>query len=1152
MPNNKNRQWAKVFLAAVMAVGLLLIIFAPTVAHAAASDIRDSLISTGNGPYKASVMTGWRVCLGLADVFVTLILVFLAVVNIAHIQYDTYNLKKTLPWLIIGVILANFSLVICRMFVDAANVLTNTFATSPTGSVVTSILGPLYTNLGLGYLPGATATIAWVGLVGSLGTLSVAMGIVTLILLFLPLIGLLILLFLLYIRIALVLFLAIISPIAFVMLAFPVTQTYFKQWWSWFLKWTFMKPICFFLLWAAVELGKPTGGITMVSFLITLALCYLSLIAPFKLGGAIMAGWGRVGRYITQTNKGGVVTNWAGRRKDKSGAEIRGRFPGLFRGAEKDREELEALNKIADAKVKQKARKSGSVSHLEDMAQGEENKLKKLVNDQMNQVRSGKLKMSLLVRMVARTTELGRAGETLKAAADSALSQKNIEKRTEDETNLAALKLGKENSEVRADLDELAADGDGVTMKELVNGTLQDEQTVDEKTGEKKTKKAAWYEGMNRAAEYRMRAAVAASSGDQEGADTFTNGARELEREYGAYARSHTKTKDGRPINYDAFMDNLYSGRVLSLTTQWNMEDAQIESINTPADKNIASIFEGGNGDRFIQATAQKMQQAMLGKRRGMNVVDLRAWERLMSTLQMQWGRGSTADRATAIGKLIDELAKRKFYGEDSYRGGNRLGEELTKYATVISENPDLSRGVIAEQILASRRRGAKLKGLESFELPTKTAWNKDNVSQVLKEMEAKKELDTQRYLIEHPEILSQIGTAAPGISMQDSISYLNFVTDGANRLKVLGGGGNPINNIVAGKDIGENEWWQPLKVTKKEEIRTIQDEVRKRETEGEEFNSRSRTLTQTNSEDFDSGIENRTLQGEDMLDTMKSYQGAIYSLLHNKLPNILSGIKIGDVPIGDIDFERIGHLIANSGATSLSDLLTKIGQQITGLSITLPPGVTDDAEGLNKYRQDMRDVLTGIQNMTILNSAAEAQQAAKYGPVSSSKSIDELKGELSQLTQALAEFNQTVKNLESTGKSATDFPKSALEKFVTLIAKKSDVIPLRDQALRSDPIQSGDILRKMTQGWLGAILAKENNQDLTEQTILQNILAEQKRQRLSTQNQPPVASEGGAGTPGGGAATGGTAPNQNQTPPTTPAQPGETTQPISNTDQEQ
>lgn len=153
MKKRKSIQLSRLLSFAFLAALFGLILFLPHLAHASAdSDIRNSLISSGGGPYEKAILNGWRICLGLANAFVILILVFLAVVNIAHIQYDTYNLKKSLPWLIIGIVLANFSLLICRMFIDVAAVLTSTFTSDMAG-----VISQLYTNLGIAQMAAAVA-----------------------------------------------------------------------------------------------------------------------------------------------------------------------------------------------------------------------------------------------------------------------------------------------------------------------------------------------------------------------------------------------------------------------------------------------------------------------------------------------------------------------------------------------------------------------------------------------------------------------------------------------------------------------------------------------------------------------------------------------------------------------------------------------------------------------------------------------------------------------------------------------------------------------------------------------------------------------------------------------------------------------------------
>lgn len=252
------------------------------------------------------IFTIWKVALALANVIVIVMLLFVAVVNIVHLQYDTYAIKKSLPLLIIGIVMSNFSLLICRMIVDAAQVIANTFASNPK-ELATGLL------CSIGVVTGGSSTAP----LKIMGPSVLATGLIIMIFVFLLiLIAVFILAFLLWFRKTVIFLLVAVAPVAFILYAFPPTQGLFKTWWSWFLKWTFMGPIVMLLVWVASVIGKTNcDAVTNVSgttfsisaLFATCGVLYLAAIVPFKLGGPLMGAIGKAGQWATGTNKGGYL-----------------------------------------------------------------------------------------------------------------------------------------------------------------------------------------------------------------------------------------------------------------------------------------------------------------------------------------------------------------------------------------------------------------------------------------------------------------------------------------------------------------------------------------------------------------------------------------------------------------------------------------------------------------------------------------------------------------------------------------------------------------------------------------------------------------------------------------------------------------------------
>ena len=276
------------------------VLSSPT-AHAAESAIKNDLSNVNHW----SVRT-WKIILGLADVFVVIVLLFLALTNILHIQYDTYAIKKSLPTLILGVILANFSILITKMLVDATNALTATFTHEDPGAMLHKLITAMVPKMA------ETSGLCPSNLLGSdpgLGTLFIAIFFG-----FFAIIVFLIIGFLFYIRYGLILVLTVVAPLAFVLMAFPPTQGIFKQWWGWYAKFIFMKPISILLIWIATQVLCLGGGQTITGWGLAVFLLIAAIIVPFKMGGAVMGAWGKAGKWLASPATGAAKRAYEGKR----------------------------------------------------------------------------------------------------------------------------------------------------------------------------------------------------------------------------------------------------------------------------------------------------------------------------------------------------------------------------------------------------------------------------------------------------------------------------------------------------------------------------------------------------------------------------------------------------------------------------------------------------------------------------------------------------------------------------------------------------------------------------------------------------------------------------------------------------------------------
>lgn len=273
----------------------------------------DTLNPTTNSSHeKFWIFQVWRFCMSLINSIMVAFLIFLAFVNILRIQMDTYAIKKILPTLVLAVILANFSLLICRAVVDFSDVLVRTFVVSRA-----DLANGLVNSLGLFKAANPLATIG----VGSLAVVSLFIGaggpasllviLAGIIFALLPGIAILVLAFLLWIRVIVVQILVAFSPLAFIAMALPMTKNLFTKWWGQFANWTFMAVAIFFLLRIITLIQSATPGkLEIWTLVAAYVVLYLAIQVPFKMGGAIMSAWAGFGKTVTGIGKGGWLNNF--------------------------------------------------------------------------------------------------------------------------------------------------------------------------------------------------------------------------------------------------------------------------------------------------------------------------------------------------------------------------------------------------------------------------------------------------------------------------------------------------------------------------------------------------------------------------------------------------------------------------------------------------------------------------------------------------------------------------------------------------------------------------------------------------------------------------------------------------------------------------
>ncbi|MEI8143324.1 MAG: type IV secretion system protein [Candidatus Berkelbacteria bacterium] len=250
----------------------------------------------------AGVMKSWKLIIGIANSFVILILIVVAFAEILHIQIDTYAVKKILPSIIMAVVAANFSFLLCRIAVDLSTVAIVRF------SVINDSLGNNLTD---------STWIPWdMDNVGQ----SLFNAIITPVFTLVLLIAYAVLAFLFFIRSYVIYFLVIVSPIAIMAMVLPVTKKFFDQWLGQFLRWAFLPvPSMALLGLMGIFLTQIPNGLLRIAY--SSVCLYGAIILPFQLGGPIMQKWSTLpGHAFKQLGGVGArISNYGQRRRKMYG-----------------------------------------------------------------------------------------------------------------------------------------------------------------------------------------------------------------------------------------------------------------------------------------------------------------------------------------------------------------------------------------------------------------------------------------------------------------------------------------------------------------------------------------------------------------------------------------------------------------------------------------------------------------------------------------------------------------------------------------------------------------------------------------------------------------------------------------------------------------
>lgn len=195
-----------------------------------------------------AVVLGWVIVRDVCNMFFVVVLMIIAFGTILHLE--NYNYKKWLPKLILMAILINFSKTICGLLIDVAQVVMLTFV----NAFKDVAGGNMIDILGIQSIVTMSQNSEDVGFLAVVG--AYLLGLVYLII---AVIVVVTMLAMLVMRLVMIWVYVVLSPLAYLLAAFPGAEKYSSEWWSEFVKNLIVGPVLAFFIWlsfAALQTGN--------------------------------------------------------------------------------------------------------------------------------------------------------------------------------------------------------------------------------------------------------------------------------------------------------------------------------------------------------------------------------------------------------------------------------------------------------------------------------------------------------------------------------------------------------------------------------------------------------------------------------------------------------------------------------------------------------------------------------------------------------------------------------------------------------------------------------------------------------------------------------------------------------------------------------
>ncbi len=200
---------------------------------------------------------GWKVFQNLANIVFAIVLAVIILSQITGFGVSNYGIKKMLPSLIVVAVLVNISFFLCQLAVDISNII---------GYGIKDLFENI--NIDTRGIPANTGPLAYGIVEGLLAPAGAAVGITVLafnwdvwiipflLLLLTTAISIIFFFILLGIRLAGIVVLSVLSPVAIICYALPNTKKIFERWWKLFFGLLMVYPICGILMGGGIFASK--------------------------------------------------------------------------------------------------------------------------------------------------------------------------------------------------------------------------------------------------------------------------------------------------------------------------------------------------------------------------------------------------------------------------------------------------------------------------------------------------------------------------------------------------------------------------------------------------------------------------------------------------------------------------------------------------------------------------------------------------------------------------------------------------------------------------------------------------------------------------------------------------------------------------------